>query len=197
MRARDTSAVTGATLIIGADLRVSSDGAGWRALGLRETGRLSGKRIDELFPAGDLRASVLDVLASGQPVEGVLVPMIDGGKTRYLCANLSPLPADARKPSKVLLRAHELDGWVLADAETGEIIRANEGGARALGSDVETIPGKTLWGSEALTNPEERASILAGLNRRGSVYLGHFSQRHSTGDAVELEGALVLAPEED
>lgn len=194
MRARDTNPAA-ATLIIGADLRVSSGGAGWRALGLRGLGRLSGKRIDELFPSSDLRASVLDVLASGQPVEGVLVPMEDGGKTRYLCANLSPVPADARKPSKVLLQAHELDGRVLADAETGEIISSNEGGARALGSDVETILGKSLWGSEVLTNPEERDSILAGLIRRGSMYLGHFSQRNSTGEAVELEGALVLAPE--
>src|ERR1039457_530884 len=97
MRARDKNPAAGATLIIGANLRVSSDGAGWRALGLGGLGRFSGKRIDELFPSSDLRASVLDVLASGQPVEGILVPIEDGGKTRYLCANLSPLPADARR----------------------------------------------------------------------------------------------------
>jgi hypothetical protein len=195
MRA-DTNPTAGATLIIGADLRVSSDGAGWRALGLRGLGRLSGKRIDELFPSSDLRASVLDVLASGQTVKGVLVPIEDGGRTRYLCANLSPVPADARKPNKVLLRAHELDGWVLADAQTGEIIGANEVGARALGSDAATIPGKSLWESEALTNPVERDTIFAGLTRRGSVYLGRLWQKNSTGEAVELEGALVQAPDQ-
>ena len=186
MRAGDKSPAAGATLIIGANLRVSSDGEGWHALGLGGLGRRSGKRIDELFPSSDLRASVLDVLASGQPVEGVLVPIEDGGKTRYLCANLSP----------VLLRAHELDGWVLADAETGKIISANERGARALGSKVETISGKSLWSSEVLANPEERDSIFADLNRRGSTYLGRFGQRNSTGEALELEGALVLAPEQ-
>ena len=181
---------------MGADLRVSSDGPGWRALGLRGLGRLSGKRIDELFPSSELRASVLDVLASGQPVGGVLLPIDDGGKTRYLCAKLSGVPADARKPSKVLIRAHELDGWVLADAETGEITDSNESGARALGSDVETILGKSLWGSEVLTSPVERESTLAGLNRRGSVYLGRFSQRSPAGEVVELEGVLVFAPEQ-
>ena len=196
MRAGDKSPAAGATLIIGANLRVSSDGEGWQALGLGGLGRRSGKRIDELFPSSDLRASILDVLASGQPVEGVLVPIEDGGKTRYLCANLSPVPADAPKPKKVLLRAHELDGWVLADAETGKIISANERGARALGSKVETIPGKSLWSSEVLANPEERDSIFADLNRRGSTYLGRFGQRNSTGEALELEGALVLAPEQ-
>jgi hypothetical protein len=158
-------------------------------------GRFNGKRIDELFPSSDLRASVLDVLASGQRVEGVLVPIEEGGKTRYLCATLSPLPADAPKPKKVLLRAHELDGWVLADAETGEIIGSNERGARALWSDVETILGKSLWGSEPLMNPDERDSILAGLIRCRSVYLGRFSQSNSTGKAVELEGAIALAPD--
>ena len=193
MRA-DTS-TAGATLIIGANLRVCSDGAGWRALGLRDRGRFNGKRIDELFPSSDLRASVLDVLASGQAVEGVLVPIEEGGKTRYLCATLSPLPADAPKPKRVLLRAHELDGWVLADAETGEIIGSNERGARALWSDVETILGKSLWDSAPLMNPDERDSILAGLIRRGSVYLGRFSQSNSTGEAVELEGAMALAPD--
>ena len=195
----DTS-TAGATLIIGANLRVCSDGAGWRALGLRGLGPFNGKRIDELFPSSDLRASVLDVLASGQAVDGVLVPIEEGGKARYLCATLSPLPANAPKPKRVLLRAHELDGWVLADAETGEIIGSNERGARALWSDVETILGKSLWGSEPLMNPEvmnpdERDSILAGSIRRGSVYLGRFSQSNSTGEAVELEGAMALAPD--
>ena len=184
------------TLMIGANLRVSSDGEGWRALGLGGLGRRSGKRIGELFPSSDLRASVLDVLASGQPVEGILVPIEDGGKTRYLCANLSPVPAGAQKPKKVLLRAHELDGWVLADAETGGIISVNERGARALGSNVETILGKSLWSSEVLTNPKRRDSIFADLNRRGSMYLGRFVQRNSTGESLELEGALVLAPEQ-
>jgi hypothetical protein len=159
-------------------------------------GRRSGKRIDELFPSSDLRAAVLDVLASGQPVEGVLVPIEDGAKTRFLCANLSPEPADGQKPKKVLLRAHELDGWVLADAETGGIISANERGARALGSNMETILGKSLWSSEVLANPEERDSIFADLNRRGSMYLGRFGQGNSTGESLELEGALVLAPEQ-
>lgn len=196
MRATDKIPAAELTLIIGANLRVSSDGQGWRALGLGGLRRLRDKRIDELFPSSDLRASVLDVLASGQPVEGVLVPIEDGGKTRYLCANLSPLPADARKPKKVLLRAHELDGWVLADAETGEIISANQRGARALGSDVETISGKSLWSSEVLANAGGRDSIFANLNRRGSMYLGRFGQRNSTGESLELEGTLVLAPEQ-
>jgi hypothetical protein len=162
---------------------------------LEGLGPFHGKRIDELFPYSDVRASVLDVLASGRPVEGVLVAIKDGGNTRYLCANLSPVPAGAPRPKRVLLRAHEMDRWVLADAETGEIVRANEGGATALGSDVRTILGKSLWGSEALTNPEERDSILADLNRCGSTYLGRFRQCTATGEALELEGALVLAPE--
>ena len=195
MKATNANAAAGAALIIGANLRVTSHGSGWRALGLRDWGWFSDTRIDELFPSSDLHASVLDVLASGQPVEGVLVPIEDGGKTRYLCANLSPLPPGARKPKKVLLRAHELDGWVLADAETGEIISANEAGAAALGSQVETIPGKSLWGSEVLANPAERDSIFAGLNRTGSKYLGRFWQRNAMGEALELEGSLVLVPD--
>ena len=101
MRATDKIPAAELTLIIGANLRVSSDGEGWQALGLGGLGRRSGKRIDELFPSSDLRASILDVLASGQPVEGVLVPIADGGNTRYLCANLSPVPADAQKPSRI------------------------------------------------------------------------------------------------
>jgi hypothetical protein len=155
-----------------------------------------GKRIDELFPYSDLHASVLDVLASGRPVEGVLVAIEDGGKRRYLCANLSPAPGGEQRPKKVLLRAYELDGWVLADAETGEIVNANQAGATALGSDMRTVIGKSLWGSLALTNPETRDSFLADLNRNGSTYLGHFGQRNSRGEALDLEGALVLAPEE-
>lgn len=158
-------------------------------------GRFSSKRIEELFPSGELRASILDVLASGRPVEGVLVPMENGGKTRYLCANLSPLPAGAPKPKQVMMRAHELDGWVLADGETGEIISANEGGAAALGSDAEKIVGKSLWETKVLTNPEERDSIFAELDRRGALYLGCFGQSNSKGEAIELEGALLSAPE--
>lgn len=181
-------------LTIGADLRVTSAGEGWSSLGLGKVGRLKGKRIDELFQSGDLHASVLDVLASGQAVQGVLIPLAEGETKRYLCANLSPLPAGAKKPNKVLLHAHELDGWLLADAETGEIVGANEGGATAFGSNMETILGKSLWGSEALTNPQERESIFTALNRRGSMYLGRFRQRTQGGD-VELEGTLVLAPE--
>ena len=178
-------------MIIGANLRVSSSGPGWQALGLGRLGRFNRRRVDELFPAGDLRASVLDVLASGLPVEGILVPIEDNGKTRYLCASLYPVPAGAPKPKKVLLRAHELDGWILADADTGEIIRANHGGATAFGSDVESIAGMSLWASPALTKPQDREIVFAALNRSGSRYLGRFRQANAAGEAVEFEGVLV------
>ena len=195
MNSRSTDTAAEATLIIGANLRVSSVGGGWRALGLRGLGRPGGKRIGELFPSGDLRASVLDVLTSGQPVEGVLIPVEDGERTRYLCANLSPVPANSLKPQKVSLRVHDLDGWVLADADTGQILGANESGAAAFGSDPKSVLGKSLWSSDALTDPEERNAVFAALNRSGSKYLGHFRQESECGEALELEGALVLVQE--
>lgn len=195
MKAHDNRTAAGATLIVGADLRVSSSGPGWQTLGFGHLRRFNRQRIDELFPAGDLRASILDVLASGLPVEGILVPIEDNGKTRYLCASLSPLPAGAPKPKKVLLRAHELDGWIVANADTGEIISANEGGARAFGSDVENISGTSLWASQALTKPQDREIVLAALDRGGSRYLGRFRQTNSAGEVIEVEGVLIRQEE--
>jgi len=181
-----------ASMVIGSDLRVEKSSLGWRKLGFGGTSRLNGKRIDELFPAADIRAKVLDVLASGQGLENVLLPVAEGDGIRYLSASLAPLMADGRKPRKILLRASELAGELLVDEDSGEILEINEAAAKVLGGGCEQWLGRSVWELGILTDAEERRDSLAALERRHALHLGRVWLSLARGQRVEFEGALVL-----
>jgi PAS domain-containing protein len=191
MNSCDT-AENAASMVIGSDLRVEKSSPGWRQLGFNGTGRLKGKRIDELFPAADIRAKVLDVLASGQALGNVLLPMAGRDGIRYLSASLEPVTADGRKPRKILLRASELAGELLVDEDSGEILEINETAAKVLGGAREQWMGRSVWESGILNDAGKRRVSLAALERRRALHLGRVSLSLVRGQRVELEGALVL-----
>ena len=185
------NAESAATLIIGPDLKVRSHSLGWRKFGVSVRGRLTGKRINEIFPSSDLHGYVFDVLASGRPLTGVLVRVETAAGYRYLSANLQPSPANAEKPRRVVMRVVEMEGQLVADGDTGEILEINHTAAAALGASAESLLGKSIWAAEPLRSPEQRSSAFEALERRPYLHLGRFSHRHSGGEKVELEGALI------
>ncbi|MGP8246997.1 MAG: PAS domain-containing protein [Bryobacteraceae bacterium] len=188
-----STAENAASMVIGADLRVEKSSLGWRQLGLGGRGRLKGKRIDELFPAADIRAEVLDALASGQPRENVLLPVEKADGIRYLSGSLSPVMANGRKPRKILLRASELAGELLVDEDSGEILEMNAAAAEVLGGARERWMGRSVWGSGILSDAGKRRASLAILERKRILHLGRFALSLERGQQVELEGALVSA----
>jgi hypothetical protein len=191
MNSFDT-AENAASMVIGSDLRVEKSSLGWRQLGLSAAGSLKGKRIDELFPAADIRVKVLDVLASGKPLGNVLLSVAEAHKIRYLSASLAPAAADGRKPRKILLRASELAGELLVDEDSGEILEINAA-AEILGGPREQWLGRSVWELGILNDAGKRRVTLAELDRRRALHLGRFSLSLPRGRQVELEGALVLA----
>lgn len=182
-----------ASIVIGADLRVEEFSHGWSQLGLSGTRRLVGKRIDELFPATDIRAQTLDVLASGEPLKNVLLSLQGETGTCYLTASLLPLDTDGRKPKKILLQARELLGELVIDEDTGEILAMNHAAAEVLGGEPGEWMGRSVWKSGILGDAGKRRVSLAMLERKRALHLGRFSMSAARGRRVELEGALVLA----
>jgi hypothetical protein len=182
-----------ACMVIGADLRVQETSHGWGQLGLRGAGRLKGKRIDELFPATDIRAEVLDVLASGQPLKNVLLPVEGASGTCYLTASLLPVESDGRKPRKILLQANELLGELLIDEDSGEILAMNNAAAEVLRGEPGEWMGRSVWKSGILNDAGKRRVSLAILERKRALHLGRVSLSANRGQQIELEGALVLA----
>jgi hypothetical protein len=187
------TADSAASMVIGSDLRVEKSSLGWRQLGLSTAGRLKGKRIDELFPAADIRAKMLDVLASGQPLENVLLAVAETHGTRYLSASLTPAAADGPKPRKILLRACELAGELVVDEDSGEILEINDAAAEVLGGTREQWMGRAVWESGILNDAGNRRTSLAALERKRAVHLGRFRLSAKRGQQVEIEGALISA----
>jgi PAS domain-containing protein len=181
-----------ASMVIGSDLHVEKSSPGWRQLGFTETARLKGKRIDELFPAADIRARILDVLASGEPQENVLLPVAESAGARYLSASLSSMTSEKRKPKKILLRASELLGELLVYQDSGEILEINAAAAEALGGAAKQWIGRSVWELGILNDAGKRRLSLAALDWRRAVHLGRFSLSLARAQKVELEGAVVL-----
>src|ERR1035438_4075642 len=75
-----------ATVVVGSNLRVRSANSAWRELGLAGMETVTGKRIDDVFVAADIRGSILDVLAPGDSLRGVVIPVGREGAERYFCA---------------------------------------------------------------------------------------------------------------
>src|SRR3954452_10856549 len=117
MRAVKPEQTASATLVIGPDLRVISTKGDWQKWGIARLTQ-PGKTIHDIFPATQIHAFVLDVLASGQPVHGELIRLTNG---EYLCVSLFPLPANVPKPKKVLLTANVLDAQLYVDEESGVV----------------------------------------------------------------------------
>ena len=176
-----------ASLVIGSDLRAAGANDIWRNLLLPGGKAQTRERVDKLFPASDVAACVLDVLASGIPAENVMVRMGSGPGERFLCAHFLPLPS-AAKPKKVLMQAWEMRACFVLDGETGQTLEAT--------SAANAIFGDAASFAEVLPNPETRAAALAGVARDGAKYLGKFRHRRPDGTEVELESALVLADAE-
>ncbi len=176
------------TMVLGPDLRVVSTRGNWKKWGL---GRVAqpGKKIQDIFPGAQFHAFVLDVLASGLPVNGEIVQLTSG---EYLCVSLYPLAANAPKPKKVLLTAHVLDAQLYVDEASGVVLEANEAAGELFGEPVEYLIGQSIWSLQPFATDETRRSTLEALTRKKSLYLGAF-KLHAKEDAeVELEAALVL-----
>jgi hypothetical protein len=180
--ARDT-----ASLVIGSDLRAAGANDVWRGLHLPGGNTQTRERVEKLFPASEVAASVLDVLASGTPAENILVRMGSGPAERFFCAQFLPLPS-AEKPGKVLMQAWEMQAYLVLDGETGRVLESDPDAVAAFGNPPRF--------AEILRNPETRAAALAGVARDGSQYLGRIKHRRPDGTEVELESALVLAAAE-
>jgi hypothetical protein len=182
LKTRDAAPDT-ASLVIGSDLRAAGANDAWRRLNLPGGNAQTRERVDKLFPASEVAACVLDVLASGTPTENVLVRMGSGPGERYLCAQFLPLPS-AAKPKKVLMQTWEMKACFVLDGETGQTLEA---------TPVDEVFGNTPQFDEVLRNPETRATALAGVARDGAKYLGRFKHRRPDGTEVELESMLVVA----
>jgi len=181
-----------ATLMIGANLRAAGSNAAWRRLNLPGGNAQTRERIAKLFPASDVAAHVLDVLASGAPSENVAVRLGGDGEDRFLCASFHPWPS-AAKPKRVRMEAWEMKAYFLLDGETGEILETNEAAKETFGgtSRLRGEPGL----AEALQSGEARAAALTAAARNGSHYLGKFKHRRPNGREVELESLLVVGVE--
>jgi hypothetical protein len=191
MRAVQPKQNASETLVIGPDLRVISSKGDWRKWGLERLAQ-PGKMVHDIFPATEIYAFVLDVLASGQPVHGELIRLTSG---EYLCVSLCPLPANVPKPKKVLLTANVLDAQLYVDEESGVVLEANEAAGVLFGEPVEYLIGQSIWSLQPFAVEETRRSTLEALTRKNSLYLGAF-RLHSKVDAeVELEAAMVLVDE--
>jgi PAS fold len=180
-----------ATLVIGSDLRVRSSNSAWRQLGLAGQAKATGKRIDEVFPASDIRASILDVLASGESLEGVVIPVGAVGSQRYLCATLQPLSENGAKPREVAMQVGEFEGRIVVEGQGAEIVGMNEVAAKALGTSAAALRGKSVWALDSLGAERISGPYAQALEHRRPRYLGRFSFVSATGKRIELEGALV------
>lgn len=183
-------AQTALILTVGADLKVRRAGSGWASFGLAPRG---GMRVQDVFRLGRVHLSVLDVLASGVAVDGVLIPLEAGEGGRVLCASLSPVKTGSEKPRLVVLRAYELAARLVIDEATERIVEANEAAAQLLGVSAQSLIGQPVGAWEALRR-QGSESVWQQLTRKTTLYLGRFAHAVGGGRKVRIEAAL-LAPE--
>ena len=180
-----------ASITIGCDLKVSEYSEAWRAAGLPAATGHAKERIDKLFPQADAAAYALDVLASGEPRENVIVQLGREEEGRYLCASFYPLPVGAKpgKVKKVLMRGWETKATFLLDGSTGAVLEAKGSAQRYFGDAVSGVSDGWRVGPEMTDEEFERA--LAAAEKKGSHYLGRFWRRRGDGRDVELESFLM------
>ena len=163
---------TAAEMTIGSDLRIVGCNAEWRRLNLPGGKAGAHERIGKIFPDSDVAACVLDVLASGEPSEELLVRM-DGG--RYLLSSFYPSPS-AANPKRVRMQAWAMRAQMLVDGYSGEILETFE--------EEASLPPV----------PTFRAALESAI-AKGSHYLGKFNHRTPDGRDVVLESVLALVDE--
>jgi PAS domain-containing protein len=158
---------------------------------LQETS-LVGARVQDVFQFARVQAAVLDVLASGATLSGVLIPLEERCRGRVLCASLSPVSQGSQKPRKVLLQAYELEGRLVIDEKTGRILEANEAAARMFAARIEDLVGQPVGAVNAFRRPGAQNSLWDELSRKTSVYLGKFIHAIGGTQKVEVEAVLLL-----
>jgi hypothetical protein len=182
-----------ASITIGSDLKVNEYNEAWRVAGLPAASGSAKERIDKLFPQADAAAYVLDVLASGEPRENVVVPLGREEEGRYLCASFYPMPAGAKpgKVKKVLMRGWETKASFLLDGSTGAVLEARGSAQRYFEQGTPGASSAAGWRVWPQMTDEEFEQALAMAERKGTHYLGRFRHRGPDGRDVELESLLM------
>jgi hypothetical protein len=196
---KDNANKSTASITIGSDLKMEEFSAGWRAAGLPVTSGGVEERIDRLFPQADAAAYALDVLASGEPRENVVLQLGPAQAGRYLCADFYPLPLGAKpgKVKKVLMQGWETKAAFVLDSVSGAVLEAGKPTATMFARDAVdltcgagTLPAKSTrrveqgddaaWCIGPEMTEEEFEQALAAAERKGSQQPGRLSGR---GDA--------------
>jgi hypothetical protein len=168
-------------MVVGSDLRTADTNAAWKQMNLPGTG--ARERVDKLFAGSDVAASVLDVLASGESLENVIIRLPGDVEIRFLRLNFHPLP-NGKKPRKVKIEAWEMSAQVVLDGETGKVLGANRAASEVFG-DADGA-GQFVEGVNGME------AALTSAARNGSCYLGRFTYRRPDGREVVMESMLTV-----
>ena len=182
---------TVASLTIDSNLCVGSCNEAWRTAGLPGGDPHHKERIDRLFPGSDVAVHVLDVLASGEAREMVVLSFGAAKEKRYLCASFYPQPRGAKpfKVKRVLMQAWQTKASLLLDSATGAVLEVSPAAETMLGRSSAELTADG-WRVETMTEEQFEAALEAA-ERNGSHYLGRFQHRTPDGRELELESILA------
>jgi len=180
-----------ASLVLGSDLQVRGANSAWRRLGLVGLGQVKGKSLEELIPGNDFRDAALNVLSSGEPVEGMVIAFGGAGRERYFSAAIRPQYEIGATPAAVVVELAEFECQIVVEGEAGEIVEINPSAAEALGGPAGGFIGKPIRQVDPFGSVRMAESLARASESPRSYYLGRFHVTGEGGKRIELEGALA------